>query len=132
MRTLWNYRICIGFNLHFYPNRYLVQSSIGLSCKPNSFNFANTSSNDLRPKLRTFIISSDVRFVNSSTVLMPARFRQLYERTDNSNSSMLISSTFSFSSSSFSIITSAFFKNIRSEKGLIKRAGYSFDCQQRR
>ena len=73
----------------------------------NSFNFASTSSRDLRPRLRTFIMSSGVLFVSSSTVLMPALFRQLYERTESSNSSMLISRTFSFSSSSFSILTSA-------------------------
>ena len=36
-----------------------------------------TSSRDLRPRLRTFIISSSVLEIRSSTVLMLARFRQL-------------------------------------------------------
>ncbi len=36
-----------------------------------------TSSKDLRPKLRTFIISSSDLLIKSSTVLIPARFRQL-------------------------------------------------------
>ena len=38
---------------------------------------AKTSSNDLRPRLRTFIISSEVLLHNSSTVLIPALFKQL-------------------------------------------------------
>lgn len=52
-------------------------SSPGFSCSPSSFSFANTSSKDLRPKFRTFIMSSGVRLVSSSTVLMPALFKQL-------------------------------------------------------
>ena len=39
--------------------------------------FASTSSSDFRPRLRTFIISSEVRLQSSSTVLIPARFKQL-------------------------------------------------------
>ena len=52
-------------------------SSLELSCKPSSFNFASTSSRDLRPRFLTFIISSDVRLQSSSTVLIPALLRQL-------------------------------------------------------
>ena len=63
----------------------IYYSSALFSSKPSSFSFAKTSSNDLRPRLRTFIISSEVLFVNSSTVLIPALFKQLYERTDNSH-----------------------------------------------
>ena len=48
----------------------IYYSSALFSSKPSSFSFAKTSSNDLRPRLRTFIISSEVLFVNSSTVLI--------------------------------------------------------------
>ena len=41
-------------------------SSPELRDNPNSLNLAKTSSNDLRPKLRTFIISSEVLFVDLS------------------------------------------------------------------
>ena len=56
-----------------------------------------TSSKDFFPRLRTFIISSSDLLIKSSTVLMPARLRQLNERTDRSSSSMVISRIFSFS-----------------------------------
>ena len=36
-----------------------------------------SASKDFRPRLRTFIISSEVLLVSSSTVLIPALFRQL-------------------------------------------------------
>ena len=101
--------VLLAHCLYSINSLYLVYSSLGFNCKPNSFNFASTSSSDLRPRLRTFIISSEVRLQSSSTVLMPARFKQLYVRTDYSNSSMFISRTFSFSLSSFSIMTSAVF-----------------------
>src|SRR5699024_7636863 len=60
------------------------------------------SVSDFLPKLRTFIISGSDLLVSSSTVLIPARFKQLYERTDKSSSSTVISSIFSFFVSSFS------------------------------
>ena len=44
----------------------------------------------------------------SSTVEIPALFKQLYDLTDNSNSSIAISRTFSFLDSSFSTITCVF------------------------
>ena len=52
-------------------------SSLWFNSRPSSFSFASTSSRDLRPRLRTFIISSEVRLQSSSTVLIPALFRQL-------------------------------------------------------
>ena len=61
-----------------------------------------TSSRDFRPRLRTFIISSSVLEIRSSTVLMLARLRQLKLLTDRSSSSMVISSTLSRMSGDFS------------------------------
>ncbi|CAN4007011.1 DUF3796 domain-containing protein, partial [Dysosmobacter welbionis] len=61
-----------------------------------------TSSRDLRPRLRTFIISSSVLEIKSSTVLMLARLRQLKLRTERSSSSMVSSSTLSRWASAFS------------------------------
>ena len=54
-----------------------------------------TSYDDLSygPRLRTFIISSSVLLIRSSTVLMPALFRQLKLRTEKSSSSMVMLST---------------------------------------
>ena len=69
--------------------------------------FQITSSRDLRPRLRTFIISSSDLLIRSSTVLIPARLRQLNERTERSSSSIVISRTFSLPLSSFSTIISA-------------------------
>ena len=45
---------------------------------------------DFLPKLRTFPKSSMVLSSKSAIVLMPARFKQLYARTESSNSSMEI------------------------------------------
>ena len=61
-----------------------------------------TSSRLLRPRLRTFIISSSVLLIKSSTVLMLARLRQLKLRTLRSSSSMVSSSTLSRWVSAFS------------------------------
>ena len=61
-----------------------------------------TSSRDFRPRLRTFIISSSVLEIKSSTVLMLARLRQLKLRTLRSSSSMVISKTLSRCVSPFS------------------------------
>ena len=60
-----------------YITRVEFYSSLGLSCNPSSFSLPSTSSSDLRPRLRTFIISSGVLLQSSSTVLIPALFRQL-------------------------------------------------------
>src|SRR5690606_18352547 len=82
------------------------QSSLLRRDNPRAASFSVTSCSDFFPRLRTFIMSSSVRRVNSSTVLMPARFRQLYERTDRSSSSMVISKMRLRSSTSFSTSTS--------------------------
>ncbi len=76
---LWNTQPCF-FGLTdsmLLLHKFICYSSLGFNCKPNSFNFASTSSKDLRPRLRTFIISSEVLLHNSSTVLIPALFKQL-------------------------------------------------------
>ena len=52
--------------------------------------FSAISSIDFLPKLRTFPKSSMVLSSKSAIVLMPARFKQLYARTESSNSSMEI------------------------------------------
>ena len=54
------------------------------------------SFSDLRPKFFVFSISASVFCTSSRMVLMFAFFRQLYERTDSSSSSTLLS-RFSFS-----------------------------------
>ena len=50
--------------------------------RPIASSLPMTSSRDLRPRLRTFIISSSVLEIRSATVLMLARLRQLKLRTD--------------------------------------------------
>ncbi|CVY86419.1 Uncharacterised protein [Streptococcus pneumoniae] len=65
-----------------------------------------TSSKLLRPRFRTFIISASDFSVKSCTVLIPARFKQLYERTDKSSSSIVRSKIRSSDSVSASFITS--------------------------
>ena len=52
-------------------------SSPGRRESPSSLSLPRTSSRDFRPRFRTFIISSEVLLQSSSTVLMPALFRQL-------------------------------------------------------
>ena len=69
-------------------------------------------------------IRMELIITNSSTVLIPALFKQLYERTDNSNSSMFISNTLSISSSTGSAITSISFEV--SDKSM-----NNFKCSQR-
>src|SRR5699024_11822246 len=55
-----------------------LQSSLR-KLNPSSFSFNLISSSDLRPKLRTFIMSSSLFVESSWTVLIPARFRQRSE-----------------------------------------------------
>ena len=51
--------------------------------KPRESSFAMTSSRLLRPRLRTFIISSSLLLTRSSTVLIPARNKQaIVEKND--------------------------------------------------
>src|SRR5690606_23127632 len=76
-------------------------SSDDLKLKLRAASFSFTSCRDFLPRLRTFIMSSSVRRISSSTVLIPARLRQLYDRTERSSSSMVISSRRFLSSSSF-------------------------------
>ena len=80
--------------------RCMDYSSSFLRLKPRLSSLNSTSSSDFLPRLRTFIISSVVLFVRSSTVLIPALFRQLNERTERSSSSIVISRTFSLPFSS--------------------------------
>ena len=69
--------VLFGFTATVLHRIKFYCSSLGFNCSPSSFSLAKTSSRDLRPRLRTFIISSEVLFVNSSTVLIPALFKQL-------------------------------------------------------
>ena len=73
---------------------------------PNAASLAITSSSDFLPRFLTFIISPSDLLAKSSTVLIPARFKQLNERTDKSSSSIVSSKTLSFLSSLFSTIIS--------------------------
>ena len=50
--------------------------------RPNECNLLVTSSNDFLPKFLTFIISASVLFVKSSTVDIPALFKQLNDLAD--------------------------------------------------
>ena len=99
--------LLLGFTLYslFYIFSY---SSSGAKSNPRACNLATTSSKDFLPKFLTFIISDSVLFAKSSTVEIPARFRQLNDLTDNSNSSIDYSRILSFLFSSFSIITFVF------------------------
>ena len=89
---LWvNTDALIGLTVHAIIRLGIYQSSALWSSKPSSLSLSKTSSRDLRPRLRTFIISSGVLLTSSATVLIPALLRQLYERTESSSSSILIS-----------------------------------------
>src|SRR5699024_1632221 len=83
------------------PTQLLLLSSLARD-RPIMDSLLMTSSRDLRPRFRTFIISSSVLEIRSSTVLMLARLRQLKLRTERSSSSMVISSTLSRWASAFS------------------------------
>src|SRR2546425_3177279 len=58
--------------------------------RPSSSSFAFTSSIDFWPKLRISISSDSERCTRSPTALIPSRFKQLYERTERFNSSIVI------------------------------------------
>lgn len=75
---------------------------------------------ETRPRLRTFIMSSEVLLQLFYGI--PARFKAVIGTHGSSSSSMFISRTFSFSLSSFSIITSAVF-------AFSDRSMKSFRCQ---
>src|SRR5699024_10476078 len=69
-------------NVRRRSNQLLLSSSA--RWRPIIASLLMTSSRDLRPRLRTFIISSSVLEIRSSTVLMLARLRQLKLRTERS------------------------------------------------
>src|SRR3954462_4990727 len=60
--------------------------------RPRAFSVSMTSSIDLRPKFGIAFSSDSDFWSRSPTVWMPARFRQLYERTPSSSSSIRMSS----------------------------------------
>ena len=67
---------------------------------------------------RTFIMSSPVLEIRSSTLLMLARFRQLKLRTERSSSSIVSSSTLDFFGASFSttmdLLDTAWLRSVKS------------------
>src|SRR5579864_608468 len=67
------------------PQRH--QAPLRRSSRPSAASFSLTSSSDLRPKFLTLTTSSSVFCSRSPRVLIPARFRQLYGRTERSSSS---------------------------------------------
>ena len=72
--------------------RMTLRRLAGPEVEPASVRVSMTSSIDLRPKFG-IAFSSDSDFCSRSpTVWMPARFRQLYERTPSSSSSIRMSS----------------------------------------
>src|SRR3712207_9539038 len=61
---------------------YKNYSSLGFSLRSSSSSLLITSSRDFLPRFLTFIISSSDLLDSSSTVLIPALFKQLYDLTD--------------------------------------------------
>src|SRR5579872_7048818 len=83
------------------------QAPLRRNSSPRAASFSLTSSSDFRPKFLTFTTSSSVRWSRSPRVLIPARFRQLYGRTDRSSSSIGIVASLFVSSACGPTATSA-------------------------